>query len=130
MNEKYEVDKSNLLPNSSKAKVILGVGATCLGLIVGYQALDNYVHDRQHIGSITCEGDMQIQAHKNDSIYDIADEHAKRLGLNLKNNDKIDFNSIVISRINHEDFSQDNAANSADLVLNRKAILSLPTKCN
>ena len=130
MDEKYNADKSDLLPKSPIARVIFGVGALVFSGLVVAQTIDDATHNRQNIGNVTCEGNMPIQAQGGDSIYDIADEHAGRLNLKLNEEDIISFHSVIISRTDEKNLSQNMSIDGKDLVLSEDTELILPTECS
>ncbi len=130
MNEKYNVDRSDLLPKSPKARAILGLGAFVFSGLMVAQTFDNATHNRQYIGDITCEGNMPILAQGGDSIYDIADEHAERLNLDLNEEDTSSFHSIIIDRTDEKILSQNMIIDGKDLVLSEDAELNLPSECS
>jgi len=129
MDEKYNADKSDLLPKSPKARVVLGLGALAFSGLLVAQALD-CVYNKQHIGDVTCEGSMLVQAQSGDSIYDIADKHAGRLNLKLNEEDLISFHSIVIGRTDEKYLTQNMSVDGKDLVLSEDTKLNLPTECS
>jgi hypothetical protein len=129
MDEKYNADRSDLLPNSPRAKLIIGTLALAFSVAVIFQTSDN-ARNANYIGNVTCEGNMPIQAQSGDSIYDIADEHAERLNLDLNEEDTISFHSIIIDRTDEKILSQNMIIDGKDLVLSEDAELNLPSECS
>ncbi|MBP7820985.1 hypothetical protein KA043_02675 [Candidatus Saccharibacteria bacterium] len=129
MYEKNYADKTDLLPKSPRAKFIIGTLALAFSVAVIFQTTNN-ARNVNYIGNVTCEGNMPIQAQGGDSIYDIADEHAERLNLDLNEEDTISFHSIIIDRTDEKILSQNMNIDGKDLVLSEDAELNLPTKCS